>query len=115
MFTFLPRFLCRMNLLYSIFRPFGMRMANGLIGRTRPEINLRQGVVRGIEEKLPNHGSYYCFKGIPYAEPPIGDLRFEVYRLLIVLRTIDFIHSDFAATTATAEVQRSCSGLQQRA
>lgn len=91
MFTFLPRSLCRMNLLHSIFRPFGKKMANDLIGRTRPEINLRQGVVRGIEEKLPNHGSYYCFKGIPYAEPPTGDLRFEVHRLRIVLQTDQFL------------------------
>lgn len=85
MFTFLLRFLCRMNLLYSIFRPFGVRMGNGRTSGMRLEINLRQGVVCGIEEKLPNHGSYYCFKGIPYAEPPTGDLRFEVCRLLIVL------------------------------
>lgn len=44
----------------------------------RPAINISQGLVCGIEEKLPNRGSFYSFKGIPYAEPPIGDLRFEV-------------------------------------
>lgn len=44
----------------------------------RPTIAVSQGVVRGIEEKLPNGGSFYSFKGIPYAEPPIGELRFEV-------------------------------------
>lgn len=45
----------------------------------RPAINISQGLVCGIEEKLPNHGSFYSFKGIPYAEPPIGQLRFEVF------------------------------------
>lgn len=44
----------------------------------RPIITVNQGMVCGIEEKLPNGGSFYSFKGIPYAKPPIGELRFEV-------------------------------------
>lgn len=44
----------------------------------RPVINLKQGAVCGTVEKLPSRKSFYSFKGIPYAEPPLGALRFEV-------------------------------------
>lgn len=50
----------------------------------RPVINISQGVVCGVEETLPNRESFYSFKGIPYAEPPIGELRFEVCVLFFV-------------------------------
>lgn len=35
-------------------------------------VKTRFGTIRGVEEK-------YCsiFKGIPFAKPPIGDLRFK--------------------------------------
>lgn len=49
----------------------------------RPVINISQGVVCGVEETLPNRESFYSFKGIPYAEPPIGELRFEVCVLFL--------------------------------
>lgn len=39
---------------------------------------LSEGTVVGAEEKLPNGNFYYTYKGIPYAEPPIGKLRFQV-------------------------------------
>ncbi|XP_063704824.1 juvenile hormone esterase-like [Culicoides brevitarsis] len=34
------------------------------------------GTLIGFEEKLPLHGTYVAFQGIPYAEPPIGPRRF---------------------------------------
>lgn len=44
-----------------------------------PHIVLNQGTVVGAKEKLPNGKFYYAYKGIPYAEPPLGKLRFKVW------------------------------------
>lgn len=40
-------------------------------------IKVNQGIVRGCEEKLPDGRHYLRFSGIPYAKPPIGELRFR--------------------------------------
>ena len=40
-------------------------------------VKVNQGVVRGCEEKLPDGRSYLRFSGVPYAKPPLGDLRFR--------------------------------------
>lgn len=43
-----------------------------------PVINTKYGTVVGSNELSRNNRSYMSFKGIPYAKPPIGDLRFKV-------------------------------------
>ncbi|XP_065077764.1 esterase B1-like [Ochlerotatus camptorhynchus] len=43
----------------------------------RPIVQVRQGQLRGITTTLPNGRPYHYFKGIPYAKPPVGDLRFK--------------------------------------
>uniref|UniRef100_A0AAG5D1N2 Carboxylic ester hydrolase n=1 Tax=Anopheles atroparvus TaxID=41427 RepID=A0AAG5D1N2_ANOAO len=43
----------------------------------RPLVTVRQGKVRGVTATLSNGGQYHFFKGIPYAEPPVGKLRFR--------------------------------------
>ncbi|XP_062708045.1 acetylcholinesterase-like [Aedes albopictus] len=43
----------------------------------RPTVEVRQGKLRGISTSLPNGSTYHYFKGIPYAKPPVGDLRFK--------------------------------------
>ena len=35
------------------------------------------GAIRGTVEKSINGSEFYSFKGIPFAEPPIGKLRFQ--------------------------------------
>lgn len=42
------------------------------------EIALEQGIVIGKQELSENGRSYLSFRGIPYAAPPIDDLRFRV-------------------------------------
>lgn len=42
------------------------------------QLNVAQGRIIGVEDVLPNGKSFYSFKGVPYAQPPIGELRFAV-------------------------------------
>ncbi|XP_022828109.1 liver carboxylesterase B-1-like [Spodoptera litura] len=41
------------------------------------QVRVNEGLLEG--ERVDNHygGSFYSFKGIPYAQPPLGDLRFK--------------------------------------
>lgn len=40
-------------------------------------VKVNQGIVRGCEEKLPDGKPFQRFSGIPYAKPPINELRFR--------------------------------------
>lgn len=42
-----------------------------------PLVQIEQGELRGVVCKN-NEGKYIAFKGIPYAKPPVGKLRFKV-------------------------------------
>lgn len=42
-------------------------------------VKTKNGKVRGVwKTSLLKNIPFYAFKGIPYAKPPIGDLRFKV-------------------------------------
>ena len=41
-------------------------------------VTIPQGTLKGKEEKSPHGDVYYSFQGIPFAKPPVGDLRFKV-------------------------------------
>jgi carboxylesterase type B len=43
----------------------------------RPEVTLRQGIVKGIKQQGPFPKTVEAFLGIPYAKPPTGDRRFR--------------------------------------
>lgn len=41
------------------------------------KVKVEQGNVIGVLEKLPNQRSFQRFSGIPYAKPPVNELRFR--------------------------------------
>uniref|UniRef100_A0A182T2N9 carboxylesterase n=1 Tax=Anopheles maculatus TaxID=74869 RepID=A0A182T2N9_9DIPT len=41
------------------------------------ELELVPGKIVGRRKVLPNGSEYFSYQGIPYAEPPVGDLRFR--------------------------------------
>ncbi|XP_055606001.1 esterase FE4-like [Uranotaenia lowii] len=44
---------------------------------SRIAVQVAQGNIYGVRDELPNGEHYYYFKGIPYAKPPVGNLRFR--------------------------------------
>ncbi|XP_043268660.1 juvenile hormone esterase-like isoform X2 [Venturia canescens] len=43
----------------------------------RPVVQIVEGQLRGVSEKSIYGKPYAAFKGIPYAKPPVGELRFQ--------------------------------------
>lgn len=41
-------------------------------------VRVKQGELRGVVEETDYGDQYLAFRGIPYAKPPIGPLRFKV-------------------------------------
>ena len=48
-----------------------------------PIVEAPCGKLRGVTEKINNKIDFHAFKGIPYAEPPVGELRFKVSKKMI--------------------------------
>lgn len=56
------------------------------IADTKVFVQTTYGPIVGFQRKDSTHDyDYIYFKGIPYAKPPIGPLRFKVYTLIVVL------------------------------
>lgn len=54
-------------------------------------IETTYGLIKGKSfSTLFQQKPYYAFKGIPYAEPPIDNLRFKVCISIIILHTTTF-------------------------
>lgn len=59
-------------------------------------VDTENGKVRGIKStSLLKGDPFYAFKGIPYAKPPLGDLRFKVMYWTISILKILGKHLDF--------------------
>lgn len=43
-----------------------------------PIVEIPQGLLRGSVDTDRNGNDFYKFMNVPYAQPPIGDLRFKV-------------------------------------
>lgn len=54
-------------------------------------LEVAQGTLAGQQLKLPNGNPFYAFKGIPYAHPPVGHLRFEVNLVISYFCCLYFI------------------------
>ncbi|XP_073820711.1 esterase B1-like [Musca autumnalis] len=46
-------------------------------GEQNPIVKITQGLVRGTKSTTIYDDDYYSFEGIPYGQPPLGDLRFK--------------------------------------
>lgn len=78
-------------------------------------VNIEQGRLRGKIDVDINGDLYYAFLGIPYAKPPIGNLRFkvrifsfispEIYKNVLI--EIDYICSDFSCESQEIYVSTS--------
>lgn len=49
-------------------------------------VRVAQGRLRGQKVKTEAGATYYSFHAIPYAEPPVGPLRFKVSFILLVMK-----------------------------
>lgn len=49
---------------------------------SNPIVRIKNGTVEGIFQQSRNGRKIAAFMGIPYALPPLGDLRFEVCRII---------------------------------
>lgn len=47
-------------------------------------VQTKFGLIRGLVRTNVLGGNYFSFKGIPYAEPPVGKLRFQVCLIIII-------------------------------
>lgn len=67
---------------YYIIRYNILCIAGALAKREnfRPTVTTPKGEIEGHVGLTVNLNPFYKFEGVPYAEPPVGELRFEVRR-----------------------------------
>jgi hypothetical protein len=53
--------------------------------KKRIDVCISEGKLSGVIEESVFGDSYVAFRGIPYAKPPIGELRFKVISLSLFL------------------------------
>lgn len=74
--------MCRFIFMLALVMPVWLAWMNGGVmcdGGDVVEIDIESGRIRGKRSlTLFGEKPYYSFRGIPYAKPPIKDLRFKV-------------------------------------
>nr|KAG5710088.1 hypothetical protein BaRGS_030164 [Batillaria attramentaria] len=63
-------------ILVVVFMMVTVASSQSALPSTRPVVHTAQGDVSGIYATWQNGLKYQAFRGIPYAKPPVGDLRF---------------------------------------
>ena len=58
----------------------GVTVSGGVSGEEAEavQVELRQGVAKGVPRQAGPSTTFYSFRGLPYAKPPLGHLRFKV-------------------------------------
>lgn len=65
----------------------------GIIAERYKVVDTSSGQVRGLRKyTLLEHVPFYSFKGVPYAKPPLGELRFKVNLTDIERNIFEFFH-----------------------
>lgn len=54
----------------------------GVVKSQEPLLEISQGVLRGLTLQNRDGGTFYGFRSIPYAKPPINELRFKVSTII---------------------------------
>jgi len=57
-----------------------------------PVVEIESGPVSGTLSKTWKGRTIYSFQGIPYATPPVGELRFQVTKIVYVLQIYYIIY-----------------------
>ena len=66
-----------------LFLIFGTLVLVNVIFATDILVNIKNGTLEGSIMKTRKGLDIFAFRGIPYALPPLGELRFEVSKKLI--------------------------------
>lgn len=66
----------------AIFVSFLIFGINFSLGRNEPIVKTLSGPIMGMIQTSRKGLEFYAFRGIRYAEPPVGDLRFKVSFLI---------------------------------
>ena len=62
----------------------GLISFDSIVARDNPIVKIKNGTIEGTFMKSRNGREFAAYRGIPYALPPLGELRFEV-RIKIVI------------------------------
>lgn len=81
-------------------------------------VSVTQGGLKGRKVLTKSGLQYYSFQGIPYAKPPVGDLRFKVSNFILRKEENQFFNFQLHSCTSTAytvvTVCTSCSNVQKQ-